>query len=288
MDIKDLGHIYPEIVSRHTRIDLVIDRRLKVKFTTADITLWVTQYIWPFIRIAAFVGVVPIFGTRNVPARVKIILAFALAIMVVPILPKFQAGDPLSLAGMLITLQQLLIGILLGFIVSIVFSALIIGGQSVAQLMGLGFASMMDPQNGVSVPVVGQFYTVLATIIFLIMNGHLILVNTLVGSFKTMPIGGHILLNDKFWQVVLWSKWMFIAALVIALPAITALLLVNVAFGVMTRASPQLNIFAVGFPITILLGFIAMLVSLPYFVPKIQDIFDQTLHFMRHGLVGIS
>jgi flagellar biosynthetic protein FliR len=259
-----------------------------VNFSTADITLWVTQYFWPFVRIAAFVGVAPVFGTRNVPARVKIVIALSLTIMVAPILPKFQFTDPLSLAGAVITIHQVLIGLVLGFIVTLVFSALIIGGQAVAQLMGLGFASMMDPQNGVSVPVVGQFYTVLATIIFLILNGHLILVDTLVGSFKTMPIGDYSLLPEKLWLVVLWSKWMFIAALVIALPAITSLLLVNVAFGVMTRASPQLNIFAVGFPITILLGFIAMFASLPYFVPKFQEILNQAFHFMRHDVVGVS
>lgn len=258
-----------------------------MKFTSADLTLWVAQYIWPFIRIAAFVGAAPIFGTRNVPARAKLIIAVSLTIMVVPILPKVQYVDPLSLAGAVITIHQVLVGLMLGFIVTLVFSALIIGGQSVAQLMGLGFASMMDPQNGVSVPVVGQFYTVLATIIFLILNGHLILIDTLVGSFKTIPIEHYSLLPEKLWEIVLWSKWMFVAALVIALPAITALLLVNVAFGVMTRASPQLNIFAVGFPITILLGFVAMLVTIPYFVPKLQELFDQTFHFMRHGIVGV-
>jgi len=208
--------------------------------------------------------------------------------MVVPILPKSQFTDPISLAGAVITIHQILIGLLLGFVITLVFSALIIGGQTVAQLMGLGFASMMDPQNGVSVPVVGQFYTVLATIIFLILNGHLILVDTLIGSFKTMPIGDYSLLPEKLWEVVLWSKWMFISALVLALPAITSLLLVNVSFGVITRASPQLNIFAVGFPITILLGFVAMLVSLPYFVPKFQEILNQSFHFIRHDIVGVT
>jgi len=259
-----------------------------VKFSAADITLWLTQYFWPFIRIAAFVGVAPIFGTRNVPARVKVIIALSLTVMVVPILPKSQFTDPISLAGAVITIHQILIGLLLGFVITLVFSALIIGGQTVAQLMGLGFASMMDPQNGVSVPVVGQFYTVLATIIFLILNGHLILVDTLIGSFKTMPIGDYSLLPEKLWEVVLWSKWMFISALVLALPAITSLLLVNVSFGVITRASPQLNIFAVGFPITILLGFVAMLVSLPYFVPKFQEILNQSFHFIRHDIVGVT
>ena len=259
-----------------------------MKFTATEISLWVTEYIWPFIRIAAFVGVAPIFGTRTVPARVKIIIALSLTIMVVPLLPRIQGQtDPLSLAGIVISAQQVLIGMLFGFIVSMIFGALIIGGQSIAQLMGLGFASMMDPQNGVSVPVVGQFYTVLATIVFLILNGHLVLVDILVGSFKTMPIGTYTLLPEKLWEVVLWSKWMFIGAIVIALPAMTALLLVNIAFGVMTRASPQLNIFAVGFPITILLGFMAMLLSIPYFIPKLQDLIEQTFYFMRHDIAGV-
>jgi flagellar biosynthetic protein FliR len=169
-----------------------------------------------------------------------------------------------------------------------VFGALIMGGQLISQLMGLGFASMMDPQNGVSVPVVGQFYTILATLIFLALNGHLILIDTLVGSFKTMPIGEYNLFSEKIWQIVLWSKWIFIAALVIALPALTSLLLVNIAFGVMTRASPQINIFAVGFPITILLGFVAMIASLPNMVPKIQELFDQSFYFLRHSFVAMN
>ena len=259
-----------------------------MKFTSSDISLWVTEYFWPFIRIAAFVGTAPIFGTRNVPARVKIIIAVSLTIMVVPLLQGTRIDvDPLSLAGIAVTAQQVLIGMLFGIIVSMIFSALIIGGQSIAQLMGLGFASMMDPQNGVAVPVVGQFYTVLATIVFLILNGHLILVDILAGSFNTMPIGSYNFLPEKLWETVIWSKWMFIGAVVIALPAMTALLLVNIAFGVMTRASPQLNIFAVGFPITILLGFIAMFLSIPYFVPKLQELISQTFYFMRHDIAGI-
>ena len=221
------------------------------------------------------------------PTRAKVIIVISLTIMVAPLLPKMPIVDPLSVSGIMITTQQVIIGVILGFIVSLIFSALIIGGQSIAQLMGLGFASMMDPQNGVAVPVVGQFYTVIATIIFLILNGHLILVETLLGSFRTMPVGTYSLLPETIWQVVIWSKWMFIAALVIALPAMTALLLVNIAFGVMTRASPQLNIFAVGFPITILLGFVAMLVTLPYFVPKFQELLDQTLYFLRHDITGV-
>lgn len=232
------------------------------------------------------VSIAPIYGTHTVPARVKLIIAVALTMMVAPILPKTKYIDPLSFDGLVVTFHQVLIGIAIGFMVTILFGALVTGGQIVAQLMGLGFAAMMDPQNGVSVPVIGQFYTILATFVFLILNGHLILVDLLVSSFQTMPVGEFGLSADKIWQLILWSKWIFAAAVVIALPAITALLLVNIAFGVITRAAPQLNIFAVGFPITILLGFIVILVSLPYFIPKIQQLFEQTFYFIRYTLIA--
>jgi len=257
-----------------------------MNFTDTQLTSWASLYIWPFFRIAALVSVAPIFGTRTVPPRAKLIIAISLTLLVAPLVPKMQFIDPLSLQGILTTFHQVLIGITMGFMLSLVFAALITGGQSIAQLMGLGFASMMDPQNGVSVPVIGQFYTVLATLVFLVLNGHLVIINVLVSSFQALPVGDTGLSPDKIWQLVLWSKWVFVAAVVIALPAITSLLLVNVAFGVMTRAAPQMNIFAVGFPITILLGFVVMMISLPYFIPKVQQLFDQVFYFINHTLLA--
>jgi flagellar biosynthetic protein FliR len=257
-----------------------------VTFTDTQLTAWMSLYLWPFLRIAALVGVAPIFGTQTVPARVKLMIAVGLTVLVAPLLPPAAFIDPLSWQGLLTTFHQVLIGLVMGFMLSLVFGALITGGQAIAQLMGLGFASMMDPQNGVAVPVVGQFYTILATLLFLGLNGHLVLINVLVSSFQALPVGPTGLSADKLWQVVLWSRWLFIAAVTIALPAITALLLVNIAFGVMTRAAPQMNIFAVGFPITILLGFVVMLVSLPYFISQTQELFDQVFYFINHTLLG--
>jgi len=257
-----------------------------VDLTGSDITSWISMYMWPFFRIAALVSVAPIFGTHTVPGRIKLIIAVSLTIMIAPILPKMKYIDPLAFEGVIVIFHQVLIGIAIGFMVTLVFGALVIGGQIVAQLMGLGFASMNDPQNGVSVPVVGQFYTVIATLIFLVLNGHLVLLNLLVTSYQTLPVGDYGISPDKVWQLVLWSKWIFTAAVIIALPSVTALLLVNIAFGVMTRAAPQLNVFAVGFPITILLGFIIMLISLPYFVPKMQQLFEQMFYFINNTLIA--
>jgi flagellar biosynthetic protein FliR len=257
-----------------------------VKFTSAELISLVSLYLWPFFRIAGMVSIAPIFGTQTVPIRVKLMISIALTIMVAPILPKMKYIDPLSYEGMVVTFHQVLIGIAIGFTMTLVFSALVTGGQSVAQLMGLGFASMMDPQNGVSVPVVGQFYTILATLVFLALNGHLVLINVLVSSYQTLPVGEFGISPEKIWQLVLWSKWIFAAAVTIALPAITSLLLVNIAFGVMTRAAPQLNVFAIGFPITIIFGFVIIFVSLPYFIQQLQQLFDQIFNFISNSLLA--
>lgn len=240
----------------------------------------VGQYMWVFARIGGMVAVAPIFGTRTVPARVKIILTLIISLAVVPMLGEGPGVDPLSFAGLLVLVQEILIGAFIGFSVSLVFDALITGGQIIAQLMGLGFASMMDPQNGVSVPVVGQFYTVMATLIFLAINGHLLLIEMIVSSFQSLPIGVG-LSRESFMGLALWGKWVFIGAIMVALPSIVALLIVNIAFGVMTRAAPQLNIFAVGFPITILFGFLVMVLTLPNFVDKFYQLLDELFSFLR-------
>ena len=129
--------------------------------------------------------------------------------------------------------------------------------------MGLGFASMVDPATGVSVPVISQFYLVLSTLLFLTLGGHLLLIEMLIDSFQSLPIGVTGIERSDLWSVIAWSSRLFSAGLLMAMPAITSLLMVNVAFGVVTRAAPQLNIFAVGFPITLVLGALLMWLTLP-------------------------
>jgi flagellar biosynthesis protein FliR len=139
--------------------------------------------------------------------------------------------------------------------------------------MGLGFASAIDPQNGIQVPMVSQFYMILATLIFLSLNGHLLLIDTIYESFRLIPVGA-AWPAELPWKIVLWGSNMFANALLIALPALAALLLINLAFGVMTRAAPQLNIFAVGFPITLMAGFLLIFFTLPTYVVQVGNIFS--------------
>ncbi len=238
---------------------------------------WTEQYYWPFLRISALFLASPIFSAPSFPVRVRVLLAVMITALIVPSLPPPPSVDMLGPAGILMAGQQVIIGLAMGFLIQLVFSAVVIAGQSLAMSMGLGFAMSVDPQNGVQVPVVSQLYMIFATLTFLAMNGHLVLIEFLVNSFTLLPVGLTGLRDDFALDVVLWGGQMFMSALFLVLPALTAVLLINIAFGVITRAAPQLNIFAVGFPVTILAGFIFMFLTLPSVLSLIVHMFDTGL-----------
>jgi flagellar biosynthesis protein FliR len=256
-----------------------------MQFTNVDIAAWLALYLWPLFRIAALVSVAPIFGGQNVPVRIRAALSLAITLVIAPVLPPMPAVDPLSSTGLVIAIQQILIGLTMGFALRLVFAAFVLAGQLIGQTMGLGFASMIDPQNGVQVPVVSQFYLILTTLIFLSLNGHLILLEVLATSFKTLPIGEHGITANGLWSITLWGGQVFSGAILVSLPAMTALLIVNIAFGVMTRASPQLNIFAIGFPVMILLGIIIMMMTLPVLLPQLTSMVNETFILIHNQIL---
>lgn len=252
-----------------------------MNFTDQELTQWLTGFLWPFFRIAALVTVAPILGVRVVPMRFRVGIALALTLVVAPVLPPGPQVDPASAQGIMIAGAQVLTGLAMGFLMRLVFSAVEMGGNLIGQTMGLGFAQMMDPANGVTVPVVSQFYIVLATLIFLALNGHLILIETLVDSFRTIPVALGSISGSGLWVLLEWAGWIFKGALIISLPALASLLLVNAAFGVMMRAAPQLNIFVIGFPISLMLGFIFILLSLPLFAPQFSSMTESAFDAIR-------
>lgn len=241
-------------------------------FAAEDIQLWVGSLIWPFVRISAMLLVAPIFGARSANVRVRLSLGLLLALVVAPQLSAQPLIDPLSLIGLVVVMQQILIGILMGFILQMVFSALTQAGESVALSMGLGFASAIDPVGGIQVPMVSQYFTILATLIFLALNAHLVLIELLLRSFETLPITVDGITADQLWTVIRFGSTMYQGAMLIALPAVASLLLVNIAMGVMTRAAPQLNIFAIGFPLTLFSGFLIIILILPSFPARIGEL----------------
>jgi flagellar biosynthesis protein FliR len=229
-----------------------------------QIAHWLLQLLWPFVRIGACFMVAPLFGAAMVPARVRVVLAATLAALIAPLLPALPAVSPLSGAGLLITMQQVLIGVALGFCLQLAFDTVTLGGQMLANSMGLSFAFNLDPQRGgsSSTPALGQLFTLLVVLTFLALNGHLRLLETLVQSFSTLPIAVDGLGAAGLHNVVSWGGHLFAGALAIALPGITALLVVHLAFGVVSRAAPALNLFAVGLPVSLLCGLLVILAGL--------------------------
>ncbi|WP_375739176.1 flagellar biosynthetic protein FliR [Pseudomonas boanensis] len=251
-----------------------------LELSDAQIGGWVGSFLLPLFRTAALLMTMPVIGTQLVPMRVRLYLAAAIAVVLVPALPPMPAVDTLSLRTLLLIGEQVLIGALLGFVLQLFFHAFVVAGQIISMQMGLGFASMVDPTNGVSVPVLGQFYLMLVTLLFLAMNGHLVVFEVLAESFVTLPVGGG-LMAAHYWEVAGKLGWVMGAGLLLSLPAITALLVVNVAFGVMTRAAPQLNIFSIGFPLTLALGLVIVWIGMADILAQYQVLASDALQLLR-------
>ncbi|NIB43194.1 flagellar type III secretion system protein FliR [Pseudomaricurvus alkylphenolicus] len=252
--------------------------------TDSQITEFVGRYLWPLFRISALFMAMPIIGTRVVSARVRIVLALTITLLVVPLLPPMPEVPPLSLGSLLIVLHQILIGLTLGFFLQVVFHLFVLAGQFVAMKMGLGFAQMNDPSSGVAVTVLSNYYLILTTLLFLSMDGHLVVFQMIIESFNTIPIAAQGMTSDIFWQVASGGSWMFSRALLIAMPVLTSLLVVNLSFGVMSRAAPQMNVFTVGFPITLIFGLLLMWFSMPGFLPNYQLFLEEGFNVLYQFL----
>jgi flagellar biosynthetic protein FliR len=221
-----------------------------------------------------------------VSARVRLYLGLAICLVIMPTLPPMPVIDAINLQAFIWIAQEILIGAMLGFVLQLFFQIFVIAGQIVAMQMGLGFASMIDPANGISVPVIGQVFTILVTLLFLAMNAHLVVFEVLAESFFTLPVGGGFLV-DNYWVIANKLGWVMGAALLMVLPAITALLVVNLAFGVMTRAAPQLNIFSIGFPLTLVLGLVIVWIGMADILAQYQVFATEALQFLRE-MAGAS
>ena len=254
--------------------------------TDTQIIAWISSYFLPFVRIAAALSVAPVFSARLVPARVRLLLAFGLTLVIAPLLPPVPVTDLMSATTLLLVMQQFVIGLIIGAILQMVFDAMVVAGQTAAMSMGLGFAFMIDSQRGVSVPVLSQFFLILSTLVFLAIDGHLALIDLLANSFVAMPVGDAGVLKDGLWAAAMWGSKLFAGAMLVALPAVAALLVVNFSFGVMSRAAPTLNLFAVGFPVTLTLGFVIILWSLPGLQSAMLTMTAEAFSFLDEFLAG--
>ncbi len=252
-----------------------------LNFSSTELNALITGFLWPLTRILGLIAVAPLFSNASVPRRTKVGLGILLAMIVAPLVQVPAGLEPMSMQGLLILVQQLMIGIAMGFSMRIIFSAVEMAGEISSMTMGLGFATFFDPQSRGRSNAVSQFLGLLVLMLYLAANVHLALLSTLVDSFTTMPITVGPMTGNIAEQVARWGGRVFSAGLQLSLPIVAALLITNIALGILTRAAPSLNLFGIGFPITLAIGFTMLGLILPYLTTPILNLFEETINTIR-------
>lgn len=249
-------------------------------FTSVQLDAWIAAFFFPLARILAVVATAPPFSNAAVPVRIKLVLGLAISLALVPALPAMPPISPASGQGLMILAQQIVIGISMGFAMRLVIAAIDYAGEVIGLQMGLGFATFYDPDNTAQTPVVSEFMSLLGLLVLLSINGHLMILATLAQSFSALPVGAPFVGAGTWSNFAHAGSIIFASGLMLALPVVCALLITNVALGVLTRAAPQLNLFAVGFPITLIGGFVMLILSLSYLAGPLTQLFEHGLQSM--------
>lgn len=232
-------------------------------FTDADVLAWVSPLLWPFLRVLALFGAMPVLGQRGVPMRLRVALAFLIAFAAQPALPSMPVVALDSAAAVLLVVQQVLIGLTLAFAARIVFAAIEFAGETIGLQMGMNFAGFFDPMTGGQSTAVSKFFGISVSWLFIVINGHLLLISAVVQSFQAFPVGPHPFEFLRAVQPQTWGAEIFRLGLWIALPLVAMLLFVNLVLGIISRVAQQMNIFSIGFPITLSVGLVGVLLTLP-------------------------
>lgn len=256
--------------------------------TQAQIDGWLALFWWPYLRLLGLMLSEPFYSSRSIPARVRIGLSIFLTILIAPNLQPLPDVPVVSAAGFLIAVRELAIGVAMGFVVRIIFSAMEMAGHLAGLQMGLGFATFYDPQHSTNVPIIAQFFSLFTLLVYLAFNGHLIMLQALFDSYAQLPIQSGLPNGQGFRMVAEFGAIIFRAGVMLSLPVLGALLVTNLSIGVMTRAAPQLNVFAVGFPITLGIGFVALYMMLPYLIPHVDSLLGTVSRFIVQLLGGFS
>ncbi|MFZ2008276.1 MAG: flagellar biosynthetic protein FliR [Stellaceae bacterium] len=252
-----------------------------LSFTDAELTYWVGQFFWPFLRILALFSAAPAFNSVSIPIRAKVALAFVIAVAVAGSVKQTAPLD-LSWATVELTVEQVLVGLAIGFAMQLTMTAMTLAGEFVGMQMGFGFASLFDFQSGFQVPVMGNFFSLVALLLFIALNGHLVLLGVLVKSFTIVPIAVGSGISATGWQTLARAgAILFEMGVWLALPVIAVLLATHLAVGFVSRVAPQFNVMSVGFSVFMWVGVAAVIALIPFFVPAVE-------HIIQTGLALIS
>lgn len=232
-------------------------------FSEAQLVAWLSPILWPFLRILAVFTAAPVFSARGFPVRARIALAFFIALAAQASLqgqPVVSINSPEALGTVV---QQVAVGLSIGFMVRLVFAAVELAGEVVGFQMGLNFAAFFDPATSTQSSAVARFFGQMVTLLFVVMNGHLMVISAVVRSFQAFPTDQNFLQALSHMKLYEFGAELFASGLWIALPMIAMLMFVNLGLGIISRVAPQMNIYAIGFPITLSVGLVGITVTLP-------------------------
>jgi flagellar biosynthetic protein FliR len=248
--------------------------------TYAQLNTWLAAFLWPFVRILALVATAPVFGNVSTPTTVKIGLSAFITLIVAPTLGAMPQVPVYSGAGVWIIANQVLIGTALGLTMQVIFNAIEATGEFIGLGMGLGFATFFDQQANGSSAVVSSFMNVFATLAFLAFDGHLQVVSALIATFQSAPVSAGLFGANGWRALVEWGGTIFWAGLLLSLPVVAALLIANLALGILNRAAPQIGVFQIGFPLTLLVGMLLVQLMIPNMIPFFAQLFDSGINEM--------
>lgn len=256
-----------------------------ISFTSAELAGWIAAFLYPLVRVLGFTAIAPVFNNVAIPRRVRLAVGLAIGLGIAPLAPPVTGVDINSGVGLWMLAREMGIGLAMGFAMRLTFSAIDMAGEQIGLQMGLGFAVFYDPTSAGQTPVIANFLILLATLVFMSINGHLMMIATVAQSFQAIPIAPGFLPAEGWINLALMAKMIFAMGLLLALPVTVALMITNLALGVLNRAAPQLSLFTIGFPITIVGGFVLLMVSLNYLAVPLQRLFEEGLRMMLgfHG-----
>lgn len=257
-----------------------------ITLTTSEIQSWILTFFFPLARVLAVLAAAPPFNNPGLTVRVRLVIGLAVTFAITPTLPTIPPIDANSGIGLLIFAQQLLIGFAIGFSMRLVFSAVDLAGEIISLQMGLGFASAYDPQSAGQTGVISEFLGLLALLVFMAINGHLMVIATLTQSFSVIPIRTSGTDARTWWELARAGGIIFSSGLLLSLPVLVALMIANLALAILSRAAPQLNLMAIGFPLTLALGLGALMFGLSYLSMPLQRLFEYGLESMLGHFAG--
>ncbi len=248
-----------------------------IGISESQLAEWLSPILWPFFRVLAVFTAAPIFSSRAFPVRARIALAFFISLAAQASLINQPVIDINSSGAWGAVVQQVGVGLAIGFAVRLVFSVFELAGQVIGFQMGLGFAAFFDPSTSAQSSAMGRFYANMAALLFLAVNAHIVVLMAVIRSFEAFPVDQNFLLALEKMKLYTLGAELFASALWIALPVIGMLMFANLALGIVSRVAPQMNIYSVGFPVTLAVGLVGVTVTLPMLDQPFMNLMERVL-----------